>query len=310
MTLPAHQAERAPVLAVAVAATLDCGVEEVDVRFWRAGADYGAFRVSAPDLPLAILRVPHQEQMHTAYDGFVDYREVVAREVAVHAAVRMHGIAAPRVLAADTSHAIAPWSWLLLEYIEHTPVQELSPPQEREVGRIARQIHNLSERDVGGPVLGGVGFLEFMRTRLLRRLESVAESWAVPGDVREWSDAYDELLSAYSPDSNRLLHMDLRAENVCVRHGQVVGVLDFTNAIMGDRRCELGRVMVYGLATADFQLGYGEDAETMFRDPMTSLYAADTAAMLALLARDELEDPDFEREMVGRTRDLLAIALD
>jgi hypothetical protein len=93
-------------------------------------------------------------------------------------------------------------------------------------------------------------------------------------------------------------------ERLC-RGGKIVAVLDVTNAMVGDPRCEIGRLEAYGLATDDFLGGYGVPPDAVDRDPVVALYAVDTTAMLALLARDELDDDDPEHAMARRTAELL-----
>ena len=163
--------------------------------------------------------------------------------------------------------------------------------------------------DVQGPVLGGMEFRSFMRERVLRRLTNLSKSAAVPSDPAAWLEAFDQLTSDYDRAGGRLLHMDLRAENVCVADGKIVAVLDVTNAMVGDPRCEVGRLEAYGSASDDFLGGYGVSPEEIHRDPVVALYAVDTTAMLALLARDELDDDDMQRAMVRRTAELLRLVL-
>lgn len=247
--------EREEMLSCSLANALGLASSLIEISYWRAGADYGVYRVLLPDSPEGVLRVPHREEMDTAYDGVVDFRRVLERELAVHDALERHRIAAPRVLGSDTSRLDVPWSWILTEYVAHEPITSLSESQSRELGAIARRIHAIPGSDVHGPVLGGAQFRSFMRERFLLRLGNLSESAVVPGDPAAWLEAFDELTSGYDPAGGRLLHMDLRAENVCIAGGKIVAVLDMTNAMVGDPRCEIGRALAYGVATDDFLAG-------------------------------------------------------
>lgn len=105
------------------------------------------------------------------------------------------------------------------------------------------------------------------------------------------------------------MHMDLRADNICVRDGRIVGLLDMTNALAGDPGLEIGRLRAYGLLDQMFEDGYGALAAR--QAPLAvDVYSLDTTAMLALLAREELADRAMFEHHVTLTRATLERLLD
>ena len=53
--------------------------------------------------------------------------------------------------------------------------------------------------------------------------------------------------------------MDFRPANILARDGEIVGVIDWGNALVGDPALEVARVAKYGLWDDDFATGYGPD---------------------------------------------------
>lgn len=290
----------------ALSACLDT---EVAVRFWRSGADYGAYLVTGHNLPAAVLRVPHVERTSTSYDGAVDFSAMVEREVEVHRRLREAGIPCPEVLVYDVGRDVVPWSWMLSTLIEHEPVDALDDRQRRELGAVAAAIHRIRvppESPLRSPA---ASWAQHISGRLGRRLAELARYVALPGDTSAWEELVGAHVGEPGDDGWRLLHMDLRADNICVRDGRIVGLLDMTNALAGDPGLEIGRLRAYGLLDQMFEAGYGALAAR--QAPLAvDVYSLDTTAMLALLAREELADRAMFEHHVTLTRATLERLLD
>lgn len=91
-----------------------------------------------------------------------------------------------------------------------------------------------------------------------------------------------------------LLHMDLRASNLCVQDGRVAAIIDVANAIVGDPWLELGRLRSYGSLTEPFRKAYGLDDEALLAaGAHLDLYELETATLLMSVAVEEIDALDL-----------------
>ena len=85
-----------------------------------------------------------------------------------------------------------------------------------------------------------------------------------------------------------LLHMDIRPANLLTKSGALRGVVDWSNALIGDPALELARIAEYGFLTREFLAGY--DDQTPFAQVPAAaelLFRLDTAVMLAVVFLSE-----------------------
>ncbi|MGI8554173.1 MAG: phosphotransferase, partial [Dehalococcoidia bacterium] len=162
-------AARAPVLQRAVARYFQ--ESAISVQPWRSGVDYDAYLVSSRRWARAVLRVPHIERTITSYDESVDFATIMEKEVLVHGLLTEAGVPCPAVIGWDTSHAEVEWSWMLVSYVEHEPVESLGASALVELGRIARRIHAIETVDARLQVPGET-WTSFIATRIEQRLAS------------------------------------------------------------------------------------------------------------------------------------------
>ncbi|MGH3212853.1 MAG: phosphotransferase, partial [Trebonia sp.] len=105
------------------------------------------------------------------------------------------------------------------------------------------------------------------------------------------------------------LHMDLRRENILVRAGRPVAVLDWSNALIGDPALDLARAAEYGSLTPAALAAYG-DPGSFPMSPLTALtprqavYRLDTAVMLSHVFLDGAPDRAKARHYIERTKSL------
>ncbi len=268
--------------------------QDAQLQFWRAGADYGAYRCFAGSSRY-VLRVPHRERTSTSYDGTVDFSEAIRWEVEVHRLATSVGVPCPVVVAFDISHAHVPWPWMLTTLVEHDDAVELPRDQHRVLGEFVRTLHSI--QPAAGVIPPTEDWSTFVSERLARRLGGLSR-YEPAITERHASQLVTEAEEVSKSDMRHLLHMDLRPANLCVRGGTLVGILDMTNALAGDPLFEIARLDVYGLTTSSFWKGYGAEP----RDARKRLlYSLDTTAMLALLAREELADRELYTRMVKAT---------
>lgn len=260
------------------------------VEAWRSGTDFHADLAHDGDRLLGVVRSPRVALASTSYDGVVDFGAVLAKEAVAAELLAGAGVPVPRVLRLHRT-------WCLAELIESDvdfPVAPVLP----ELGRLTRAIHTIRpDTDVLRPQRS---WSTFFTARLGQRLTAAARYTKVSVD---FLDRVETLLRRRDPAADRLLHMDLRPANLCVRDGRVVGILDLSNCLVGDPLLELARIRAYGLLDDAFLAGYGTPAlDTLLLD----IYQLDTEALLVLVSTEEIDDPNLREEKIHTTRQLCA----
>jgi Ser/Thr protein kinase RdoA (MazF antagonist) len=103
--------------------------------------------------------------------------------------------------------------------------------------------------------------------------------------------------------------MDLRKENILVRAGRPVAILDWSNALVGDPALDLARAAEYGSLTPAALAAYG-DAGRFTMSPLTvpsprqAVYRLDTAVMLSHVFLDGAPDQAKARHYIERAKSL------
>jgi aminoglycoside phosphotransferase (APT) family kinase protein len=263
------------------------------VEPWRGGTDFHADLAHDGDRLLGVVRSPRVEHAPTSYDGVVDFGEVLAKEAIATELLAGAGVPVPRVLRLRRG---GPVSWSLAELIESdVPVV----PVPTELGRLTRTIHDI--RPDTAFLRPQRSWSEFFTARLGKRLAAAARYM----DVRvTFLDRVLAALRERDHVADRLLHMDLRPPNLCVRAGRVVGVLDLSNCLVGDPLLELARIRSYGLLDDAFLAGYGTPAPA--DELLLDIYQLDTEALLVAVSVEEVDDPALHQDKIRTTRQLCA----
>lgn len=254
---------------------------------WKRGADYAALRVRSGDHRL-VLRVPLRELAPSAYDGTVDFGAVLEREVTAHRVLADAAVPMARLLDWHRAQQPGEHSWMLVEEVTHDGLAELGERELASLGAAMARIHDVT---VPADVLGAECSAGSMADRLALRVGALAERVSVPG--------HDEIIEAAravlaSRDgTNRLLHMDLRPDNLCFRDGTLVAVLDLSNCTTGDVAAELGRMHAYGLLDDPLVAAYVGGGHNIPDAAVVAAYATDTFALLGLLGTDEFADQEL-----------------
>jgi aminoglycoside phosphotransferase (APT) family kinase protein len=292
-------ADRVEVLQADVRAVL--GLPGARVESWRSGVDFHADLVHDGDDLLGVVRSPRAELVPTSYDGTVDFGEVLLKEAVAADLLSGSGVPVPRVLRMRRTNSADRVSWCLAEFVESEDDFPVAPVL-AELGRLTRAIHEIQpDTDLLRPQRS---WTEFFTTRLSQRLASAARYTELPVGA-DFVDRLRALLGARDHAATRLLHMDLRPPNLCVRSGRVVGVLDLANCLVGDPLLELARIRSYGLLDDAFLEGYGRPHPTDdLEDILLDIYQLDTEALLVSVAVEEIGDRNLHKEKINATRRL------
>ncbi|ATB35880.1 hypothetical protein CYFUS_001294 [Cystobacter fuscus] len=262
------------------------------------GLEFFVFRIqSARQGPLAI-KVPRAPIFINDNDPRVVARDLLEQEAALISRAARGGIPVPRLVALELGRE--PLDYLVLEYVEHAGGE----PSPRALGELVRRLHSLPElpsrplvAQQGRPLAELLAERIHRRARVVERLAGVR--LALPGP--EW--LADVLHGSERPRA--VLHMDVRPANVLAREGQVLALLDWSNALVGDPALELARIAEYGLAGPEFLAAY-HGLEPLPPPParLELLYRIDTAVMLAVVFLSEQPDAEKARPQVARVVEL------
>jgi aminoglycoside phosphotransferase (APT) family kinase protein len=246
-----------------------------------------------------VLRSPRHESLETSYDGLVEFGDIIEREVTALDLMSAAGIPVPLVRGWQRGVSGAP-SWVLLDYVEHDDEPDVPLWQ---LGELTRRLHDIRPRLPGLEPVGD--WAAFMSDRLFRRL-AAARAYCDPPADHELEAGVAGLLRSRQDRASSLLHMDLRSPNLCVRAGRIAAIIDVANCMVGDPLLELGRIRGYGLLGDQFLGGYGLDARALGPDELTLLdiYELDTAALLTVVAVEEIDDAPMHAEQAARTEHL------
>jgi hypothetical protein len=88
------------------------------------------------------------------------------------------------------------------------------------------------------------------------------------------------------------------------RHGRIVGLVDWANALIADPALEIARVAESGLRDREFAAGYGINPLAGRPLPVAQIYRLYTATMLAVVFLSEAPDRDKANRALGRVQAL------
>lgn len=229
-------------------------------------------------------------------DGDVDAYRVLLQEVHMLDYARQAGLPVPEVIGLFRGERS---DMLVMTYVE-TDASEAAPAS---AGRLLRMLHTVRCPPALPLLQQNEDVSVIVSTRIVSRLTHFA---AITNKVVSLPTAtsMQREIARYAP-ARSLLHMDFRASNWLVRRHEICGLIDWSNALVGDPALELLRVQAYGELSSDFWAGYGSD-EAILRCPprVRAIYELDAAVMLALVFLSEAPDRDRADRFVARTAQL------
>lgn len=268
------------------------------------GVDFVIYRVRHAEGGESALRIPRHRVYASPY-GDVDSADLVRQEHEIAMCLGPRGlpVAAPLELISGPDGLVVS----LAAFVEHDD----TPLDGREVGRFLAALHAVPPPQLKLAYQAPGDFTAFFVQRLadrhtnLRRLAPAL--LPLPGP--DWAAC--TLDAARTP--LRLLHLDIRRQNLLSRRGRLTAVVDWSNALTGPPLMELARVSEYALlpdngidATA-IRAGYAEATELPdLVSPAALLYRLDTALMLALVFHCVAPDPERADRLTARADRLLA----
>jgi aminoglycoside phosphotransferase (APT) family kinase protein len=266
------------------------------------GLEMRVYRAESAALGSVAIRVPHTRWLNSGNEDQVDTRPLLRQDFELSRHLRAHGLPVPEVFVVHASDTGPDFT--IAQYVE----SDGSELAEREFGELIRAIHEIPAPELDLVCMESHDDADqLLAERIGDRLKNLAA-------VTDLGAGFPDIRAVLAADRDaglprRLLHMDLRPENILVRSGRPAAILDWSNALIGDPVLDLARAAEYGSLTPAALAGYG-DAGTFTMAPLGSLpprqavYRLDTAVMLSHVFLDDAPDEAKARHYVERTKSL------
>jgi aminoglycoside phosphotransferase (APT) family kinase protein len=273
------------------------------------GLDARVYRAESASLGPVAVRVPHARWLNSGNETQLDTRLQLRQDFDLSRHLRTHGLPVPEVFVLHTTAGPGA-DFTIAQYVE----SDDSELPEVEFGRLIRAIHAGPAPPLGLVCMESLDDADqVLAERIGDRLTNLAAVTGL-GLGSTGGGGFPDIRAALAADRGdglprRLLHMDLRPENILVRSGRPAAILDWSNALIGDPALDLARTAEYGSLTPAALAGYG-DPGTFTMTPVTprqAVYRLDTAVMLSHVFLDGAPDQARARHYIERTRSLCRV---
>jgi aminoglycoside phosphotransferase (APT) family kinase protein len=268
------------------------------LRLAGGGVEFQVFEATAPDGSKVVLRTPVGGRFQsTPNDPRVDTRSLLRWEYAVTRHLDGLGfpVATPRELVLGQPDV------LVSDFV----ADDGRGADQAALGSLLRRLHHAPLPPLPPVAACGLPAARLLPRRIADRFAGLAE-FVAPLPPAPPAEQLTAVLASRS--AGRLVHLDVRASNLRSAGGAVCGLLDWSNALIGDPALELGRLAEYawlpenGLDYEAVLAGYGDPV------PVDSaafwIYRLDAAVMLALLFHSEVPHAELGSHAVDRLREV------
>jgi aminoglycoside phosphotransferase (APT) family kinase protein len=262
------------------------------------GVEFTVFEATAPDGSTVVLRTPVGGRfVSSPNDRNVDTRSLLRWEHAVTRHLDRLGfpVATPRELVLGEQDV------LVSEFV----ADDSRGADQIALGALLLRLHRLPPPAMSPAAANGLTAAYLLPRRIAERYaELSAFVEALPAAPPA------ERLTAVllSRPAGTLVHLDVRAPNLRCTGGAVRGLLDWSNALIGDPALELGRLAEYALLPEnglDYEAVLAGYAEPVPADSTAFwVYRLDAAVMLALLFSSQASSAEAARRAVDRLREV------
>jgi aminoglycoside phosphotransferase (APT) family kinase protein len=271
------------------------GQPVTDLRVLASGLEFGVFSARWQDRPV-VVKAPWVRQIANDNDPAQDARDLMRQEAGLLRFARAHGVPAPEVAFLQVDGDV---DLLATAFVP----SDGSAASADELAGVLTSLHAATPPAI--PLVAQPGEFAAVLAERVSRRAGVVERLA---GVRLGLPGAGELASVLPAPGGpaALLHLDLRAANVLTVEGRIVGLVDWTNALVGDPVLELARLDEYGSAPPGFVASYHEAHPHDAPAARQLLYRLDAAVMLAVVFLSETPDPREAPARVERAVDLAA----
>jgi aminoglycoside phosphotransferase (APT) family kinase protein len=262
---------------------------KLEVHQVAGGLEFKAFRARTQAGEELFLRAADERFSSNDNDAQVDARRLLVQEAKLARILDGSGVPVPRVHQLVLGDRI---DVLVTECV----ADDGSSIADADVLAVLAKLHNVAVPALDLVAQEHPSTARTLAERLTRRLAVVAQL----DDLHKTPIPSMALLrEAADVPGASLLHLDVRRANGLARGGKLMGLVDWTNALVGPPALEYARLAEYGevrVPAACFE-GVPEQAELVFR--------LDAAVMLAVVFLSEAPSPVDAERQVTRVRDLL-----
>jgi fructosamine-3-kinase len=265
----------------------------------QGGIEFQVYSAPGSDGQRIVFKYPSERWAYNDNDWGIDRFQLLRQERDLLRFAGEHGIPVPEVIACFDPHD-GPVV-LVLEQIN----VDGTLPSNVEIGETVRRLHGLSPPTLYTVAQGTQipsSAIAALTVRRLSVIERLTESLRWKPTVEE----LDRLLAPINIDA-RLLHMDLRPANYLCRRNRLMGLIDWSNALIAAPMLELARIAEYGGLSSAFADGYKLTSDmTAALDQETGIACRlYTVVMLGVLFLAQRRLPDQAERQISRLKELL-----
>jgi len=277
--------------------------ERFAVKDWRVkmlsgGIESSVFSIQSSCGPRLLLKFSEYRYTNNDNDPDLDFLRLYEQERDLSLLAFANGVPIARPFDVFLFGEEVPVA--LMEFVEH----DGSRPSSVGLGRLARTVHNIKCAGAKTVAMRGREIVDIVSNLIIRRLEVVR---AIAGGGVGIIDR-DWLVRLLRPleDDARLLHLDLRAENILCREGNPIALIDWNNAMVAHPLLEIARIYEYGDLTKEFCVGYGDvDLMSVVNTRFGKVCRLYTAAMMCVLYLSEIPNVSEAADRLARLQVLL-----
>ena len=275
-----------------------------DVQLIGEGLEFRVFEaLTADKTKKVVLRCPAGDRFQSnANDRYVDTRALLQWEYTVASHAAAHGIP----VATPLDLIFGDIDLLVSDYVP----DDGRGADQTGLGRLLRRLHAIPPPPAPSVAGGTAPPAVVISQRITARWQEL--STADPGLPEGFAARELAAVLAGQPATS-LVHLDVRSANLRCVSGRVLGLLDWSNALVGDPLLELGRLAEFavlagnGLDLDPIFAGYGAPADVLASDrPEMLVYRLDAAVMLAVVFLFEAPDDALGRSALDRVLEVHA----
>ena len=262
------------------------------------GLEFTVLRATTPAGEPVALKTPTGARFQSnANDPYVDTRAQLAWEYAVTEHLSRHGLPVARPLDLTLGEPDV----LVSAYLP----DDGSRADQAALGALLARLHRLPPPPRSPVATEGLPAADLLPRRIIRRWNALL-ALGVPLPPTPPLDRLAGPLAG-RPDGS-LLHPDVRGPNLRCVGGAIVGLLDWSNALVGDPALELARLAEFarypenGLDVDAIRAGYGVEPDP--DGAATDVYRLDAAVMLCVVFHAEAPDAGLGAQALSRVREL------
>ncbi|KAK4454484.1 aminoglycoside phosphotransferase [Podospora aff. communis PSN243] len=282
------------------AAALALAAGLTDLRLAGDGLEFTVYRAKSPQYAPhdVALRIPKCDIFSNVNDPHLSAKELLQQELAIYTLLEPSAVPVPRPF---ELLQVGDKAAMLSEYVD----SDGSAPSPEVLGQALAQLH-LVALPAGFTTVAceGTDILAVLPRRITQRLTEFRKFDSVlPSTLSE------DMLRCVIADLKRfpssLLHMDWRPANLRTVGGEIVAVVDFSNALVGPAAVDIFRVLELLQPGPDFLEAYasiGSLPELSLAEELC--LRLDAAVMIALVFLSESPDAELAPARCSRVREL------